>query len=99
LQEEGRPQEAQATFDKTYQCLVDSKHLETKPERNTLIALNALAYLCLRGVNKTTAKPYLDAVNAHLAKVREMDGFQMKLFSMKRKRLVTKDEYWSELLG
>jgi tetratricopeptide (TPR) repeat protein len=99
LQEEGRPQEAQATFDKAYQCLLDSRHLETKPERNTQIGLNALAYLCLRDIDRTAAKPYLDAVSSNLAKVRELNGFELKLFSLKKKRLITKDDFWSELLG
>ncbi|MGH7453482.1 MAG: hypothetical protein ACRENG_19185, partial [bacterium] len=67
LQEEKRPQEAQATFDKAYQCLLDSRHLETKPERNTQIGLNALAYLCLHDVDRAAAKPYLDAVSSNLA--------------------------------
>jgi hypothetical protein len=99
LQEEKRHQEAQATFDKAYQCLLDSGHLEIKPERNTQIALNALAYMCTRKIGQASAKQHLDAVSTHLAKVREVDGFELKLFSLKKKRLVTKDEFWSELLG
>ncbi len=97
LQEEGNPQQAQAAFDKALQCLLESKHLETKPERGTQIALNALSYLCVRDADKARAQRYREVVREHLIKVREMDGFELKHFSFKSKRMVTKDEFLNEL--
>jgi len=98
LQAENNPKQAQIAFDRTFQCLLDSKHLETKPERSTQIALNALAYLCLRNTNKVIAQSYLDTVREHLTKIREIESFELKLFSFKKKQPVAKDEFWKELI-
>ena len=98
LNEEGQHKEAQATFDKVYQYLRDSSNLETKTERSTQISLNALAYMCLRETDKVEAKPYLDSVKTNLAKIREIDSFELKPFSLKKKLPVKKDEFWSELI-
>ncbi len=98
LKEEGNPQQAQAAFDKALQGLLESKHLELKPERGTQITLNALAYLCLREVDPAGAKLRRDAVNDHLTKVREIDGFEIKLFSFKKKRPVSHQEFLNELI-
>jgi tetratricopeptide (TPR) repeat protein len=97
LQEEGNSQQAQAAFAKALQCLLESKHLETKPERGTQISLNALGYLCVRDTDKMQAQRYRDVVREHLIKVREMDGFELKHFSFKSKRMVAKDEFLNEL--
>lgn len=98
LQEENSPQQAQAAYDKALQCLLESQNLETKPERGTQIMLNALAYLCLRGAAPVKARQYRDAVSDHIAKVRELNGFEMKLFSFKKKRMLVKEEFMNELL-
>lgn len=97
LQEENSPQQAQAAYDKALHCLVESQNLETKPERGTQIMLNALAFLCLRGLDPAKAKPYRDAVSDHIAKVRELNGFELKFFSFRKKRMVGKEEFLREL--
>jgi len=98
LRVEKKPKQAQDNFDKALEHLLDSNHLETKPERSTLITLNALAHYCLHQKDQIAAKKYLDAIKEHMTKIREMDGFELKLFSLKKKRLITKDEFWDELL-
>jgi hypothetical protein len=98
LKAEGSPQQAQAELDKALQLLRESKHLETKPERSTQIMLNTLAYLCLREANPEEARSHRITVNEHLAKVREVNGFEMKLFSFKKKQAVSKDEFLGELM-
>jgi tetratricopeptide (TPR) repeat protein len=95
----GNEKEARENKRQAYDMLVETDHLRTKVALDTRILLNALAYLCTRAENKEKAKEYMEAILELWLRIQEVDGLQLRLFSFEKKRLVSKDEFWTEVFS
>jgi tetratricopeptide (TPR) repeat protein len=91
--------EAKENMRLAYEELLKTKHLQTKVALDTLILLNALAYLCTCEDEPETAKLYKETVQEHLDRIREVNGLELRLFSFKKKQQVSKDEFLAEVFS
>ena len=95
----GDEKEAKENKRQAYEKLVGTRHLQTKVALDTLILLNALAYLCTCEDEPEKAKEYLETLQELWPRIREVNGLQLRLFSFEKKRLVSKHEFWAEVFG
>lgn len=98
-QQLGKSKDSKENRRKAYEELIISKHLQQKVALDTLILLNALAFRCTRDEDHERAKIYRDDMNSFLDKIHEFNGLQLRLFSFKQKRLLSKDEFRVEIFG
>jgi tetratricopeptide (TPR) repeat protein len=82
-----------------YYELINTGHLRMKVALDTHILLNALAYLCTRDARPEEAQVYKEVVRGLWLRIHEVNGLQLRLFSFKKKRPVSKDEFWTEIFG
>jgi tetratricopeptide (TPR) repeat protein len=79
--------------------LVRSEHLRTKTALDTRLLLNTLGYLCLRSSAPDQAEKYAIAIKDLWGRIQNIDGLQLRLFSFEKKRLVAKDEFFTEVFA
>jgi tetratricopeptide (TPR) repeat protein len=95
----GDVQGAQRQQAEAHAALVRSEHLRTKTALDTRILLNTLGYLCTRSSVPDQAEKYAVTIKALWNRIQNVDGLQLRLFSFEKKRLVVKDEFFTEVFA
>jgi len=95
----GNVKEAKENKRLAYEELLRTGHLQTKVALDTLILLNALAYLCTRENEPDAAEAYRETAQEHWFKIREVNGLELRLFSFDQKRPIDKNEFFKEVFG
>lgn len=99
LFKESKEDEARKELKLAYDDLNQSKHLNTKPTLQTLILLNALAFLCLSEIDIDKATMHITQIQDLMEKFPQGRDLKIRLFSLKTKRLIDYDKFYTELLG
>ncbi len=79
-----------------YEELIATGHLRTKVALDTRIHLNALAYRCTRDDEPNKAREYREVIQDLWLQIHEVNGLELRLFSLEKRRLVDKGEFWAE---
>jgi tetratricopeptide (TPR) repeat protein len=95
----GQSMEARQATAKAYEMLIQSEHLKTKKALDTRILLNMLAFRCSLGTNPSQAEGYRALVRELWRNITRVDGLEMRLFSLEKKKQIDKDEFLAELEG
>ncbi len=80
-----------------YEELIATGHLRTKVALDTRILLNALAYLCTRDAEPDKAREYRATIQGLWLRIQTVNGLELRLFSLEKKRQVDKGEFWAEI--
>jgi tetratricopeptide (TPR) repeat protein len=94
----GQPEDAHAARGAAYEALIASGDLATKKALDTQILLNTLAFLCTRDSSPATAADYKATATQMMDAIRAIDGLELRLFSLAKKRHVSKSDFLKELL-
>ncbi len=100
-EERAREYEEKAKENKrlAYEALIATKHLQTKSALDTQILLNALAYLCTHQDQPEEAKKYRETLRGLWRRIIKVGDFELRLFSFEKKRPISKEDFWVEVIG
>jgi tetratricopeptide (TPR) repeat protein len=98
-EKQGKDDQAANARELAHQALVESHDLANKKALDTQILLNALGYFCTIESNPKKAEDYLECAGRLWSRITQINGLELRLFSLKQKKQVPKEAFFRELFG